>query len=190
MTMSNTPNNADEGAERPASQERVTGAELTQAMARIEARRQAEAKRPAGTVPLGQAVEEMDLAVTPEELLAEVEALRRTARSPQSLPTASVMPVPIPQGQTSAVEDAAAPLTHCPACSRKLLTQASALCNWCGAKINDPQYQERAARSRQTLDRTELTQLETLVQEETRYGVFGRLKRRAKQNPGSRNTLG
>ena len=32
----------------------------------------------------------------------------------------------------------------CPACKRKLLTQTSALCNWCGAKIDNPEYQERA----------------------------------------------
>lgn len=81
-------------------------------------------------------------------------------------------------------------ITHCPACSRKLLTQTSALCNWCGAKINDPVYQARAAENRSTLDQIERRQVETVVQEEARYGVFGRLKRRAKQNPTKQNPLG
>lgn len=77
--------------------------------------------------------------------------------------------------------------TTCPACGRKLLTQTSALCNWCGAKIDDPEYQQRAAQTRHEWDEAERTQVETVVQEEARYGVFGRLRRRAKENPGRKN---
>ena len=181
-------NNTDTGADAEAPQRRATAGELTQALAQIEARREAEARRAAGAGTPGQGAGELELEITPEELLAEVRALRQKtepARIVQApvLPTANVEP-------SISADVEAPPVTHCPACSRKLLTQASALCNWCGARIDDPSYQERAARSRQDLDRTELTQLETLVQEEARYGIFGRLKRRAKQNPGSKQTLG
>ncbi len=86
--------------------------------------------------------------------------------------------------QAAPVQAASEPITHCPSCKRKLLTQTSALCNWCGAKISDPHYQQRAAETRQQRDEAERTHLETVVQEEARYGVFGRLKRRAKQNSG------
>lgn len=200
--MSNDPNeelpiapqpttNPDHVGDNPAAHERVTSGELTQALTQIEARKEAEAQRLAGTIPLGQAVEDLGLEVTPEELLAEVRALRQSAKpSRAEQPSVASPGIAEPPPPSSDAEAAAPPLTHCPACSRRLLTQASALCNWCGAKINDPHYQEQAARSRQTLDQSELSQLETLVQEETRYGIFGRLKRRAKQNPGSKKTLG
>jgi len=50
---------------------------------------------------------------------------------------------------------------RCTNCNRPLLTKTSALCNWCGARIDDPEV--------------------------ARYGVFGRLKRRAKNKlPSSR----
>ena len=78
--------------------------------------------------------------------------------------------------------------THCPACERKLLTQTSALCNWCGARIDDPEYQARAAANRQAVDEAERARVEAIAQEEARYGVIGRLKRLAKQNPGKGNT--
>ena len=77
---------------------------------------------------------------------------------------------------------AATEITHCPDCGRKLLTRASALCSWCGAKIEDPSYQARAEAERQTQDAAERAQVETVAQEEARYGVYGRLKRRAKQD--------
>jgi len=65
----------------------------------------------------------------------------------------------------------------CPACKRKLLTQTSALCNWCGAMIDNPEYQARAAQSRQERDQQERAALETVIQEEAQHGVLGRLKR-------------
>lgn len=71
-------------------------------------------------------------------------------------------------------------VTTCPHCGRKLLTQASALCNWCGAKIEDDDYQRRAAEARHQIDVAERTAVETAVAEEARMGgVLGRLKRRA-----------
>ena len=77
----------------------------------------------------------------------------------------------------------------CPSCKRKLLTQTSVLCNWCGAKIEDPEFLARAAESRQAMDEQERTQLETIIQEQARFGVFGRLKHRAKTNPGGSKPL-
>jgi ribosomal protein L37AE/L43A len=80
---------------------------------------------------------------------------------------------------------AAADVVYCPNCGRKLLTQTSILCNWCGAKIDDPAYLERAAETRHQHDESERAAVETMVQEEARYGVLGRLKRRAKLQPGA-----
>ena len=62
----------------PAAQVRVTPQELAAALARIEAR-QGEQE---GTIPLGDAVQELGLNTTPEELLREIEAGR--ARSHQN----------------------------------------------------------------------------------------------------------
>ena len=73
----------------------------------------------------------------------------------------------------------------CPTCKRKLLTQTSALCNWCGAKISDADYQERAAQTRLAADAAERARIAAIIQEEGRYGVLGRLKRRAKGASGA-----
>jgi len=43
----------------------------------------------------------------------------------------------------------------CPACGRKLLTVASVLCNWCGAVIENEDYQKRAAEARAAQDAAE-----------------------------------
>ena len=72
--------------------------------------------------------------------------------------------------------------TTCPKCNRKLLTMASPFCNWCGERIDDDVYQARAAEARQSQDNAERAQLEVQMQEEARFGVIGRLKRRAKTN--------
>ena len=77
----------------------------------------------------------------------------------------------------------------CPTCHRKLLTQTSILCNWCGAKIDDPEYLARAAEGRQALDQQEREQIEAVVQEETKFGVFGRLKRRAQNKPSIKSLM-
>ena len=70
----------------------------------------------------------------------------------------------------------------CPTCKRRLLTQTSALCNWCGAKIDNDEYQARAAQTRLERDAQERAELETLIQEEAQHGILGRLKRLGKQN--------
>lgn len=76
----------------------------------------------------------------------------------------------------------AAGIVVCPNCERKLLTQTSPLCNWCGAQIDNPEYQARAARSRQERDQQERAELESVIQEEVQYGILERLKRLGKQN--------
>ncbi len=78
--------------------------------------------------------------------------------------------------------DAKPDVAACPACKRRLLTQTSALCNWCGAKIDNDEYQARAAQTRQERDAQERAELETLIQEEAQHGILGRLKRLGKQN--------
>ena len=83
--------------------------------------------------------------------------------------------------ESSEVE-AAADIVTCPECKRRLLTQTSMLCNWCGAKINDPEYQIRAAQNRLERDRQERTDLEEVIQEEAEHGILGRLRRLGKQN--------
>jgi hypothetical protein len=77
----------------------------------------------------------------------------------------------------------------CPSCKRKLLTHASILCNWCGAKIDDPEYLEQAARQRQAMDEQERGQVEAVAEQEARYGVFGRLKRLGKNKAGPNKPL-
>ena len=73
----------------------------------------------------------------------------------------------------------------CPTCQRKLLTQTSPLCNWCGAQIDNPEYQVRAAQNRLERDQLERAELEAVIQEEAQLGILGRLKRLGKQNKGA-----
>lgn len=63
-------------AENSAAQVRVTAEEFARAVARHQARREEAAKRLEGTVSLGEAVQELNIDITPEELLAEVQAAR------------------------------------------------------------------------------------------------------------------
>ncbi len=56
----------------PAAQTRIKTEELARAVAAIEARRQGEAQALVGTLVIGEAVEELSLDMTPEEILAEV----------------------------------------------------------------------------------------------------------------------
>lgn len=92
----------------------------------------------------------------------------------------SLPPAPGPQNKPPQSE--AAEIVVCPTCKRKLLTQSSPLCNWCGAQIADPEYQARAAQSRQERDQQERAELESVIQEEAKLGILGRLKRLGKQN--------
>ncbi len=61
----------------PAAQVRVTPQELAAALARLEARQGGLE----GTIPLGDAVQELGLSATPEELLREIEAGRARQRA-------------------------------------------------------------------------------------------------------------
>lgn len=99
---------------------------------------------------------------------------------------------PPPPQAPAAAEDAASEIGVCPACKRRLLTQTSALCNWCGAKIDNDEYQARAAQTRLERDAQERAALESLVQEEAQHGILGRLKRLGKQNKNvpPKETLG
>ena len=78
-----------------------------------------------------------------------------------------------------------AEIVACPTCGRKLLTQTSPLCNWCGAQIDNPDYQARAAQHRLERDQQERAELEAIIQEEAQLGILGRLKRLGKQNKGA-----
>lgn len=71
----------DETASLPAEGARVTPEELSRALAAIEARRQAEASRLAGTIPIDQAVSELHLDSTSDEIWAEVQAQRDKAEA-------------------------------------------------------------------------------------------------------------
>ncbi len=68
----------------PVSQARVTPEELTQALAAIESRKQAEASRLAGTIPIGDAIADLHLDSTPEDIWAEVQAQRAKADAAQA----------------------------------------------------------------------------------------------------------
>jgi len=59
-----------------AAQVRVTPEELATAVSRIEARKDTDQRRADGTIPIGEAVQQLGLGVTPEEVLAEVQAAR------------------------------------------------------------------------------------------------------------------
>ncbi len=101
-------------------------------------------------------------------------------------------PAPRSAVPASAADGAAADIAVCPACHRRLLTRTSALCNWCGAKIDNPDYQARAAQTRAERDAQERAALEAQVQEEAQHGILGRLKRLGKQNKNTppKETLG
>ncbi len=102
---------------------------------------------------------------------------------PQNLTSAdpTVWP-PAPQRSRTDAQSGDPNIASCPACNRRLLTQTSALCNWCGAKIDNPDYQARAAQTRAERDSLERAALEAQVQEEAQHGILGRLKRLGKQN--------
>lgn len=73
----------EETASPLAEQERVTPEELSRALASIETCRQAEAARLAGTIPIDQAVSELHLDSTSDEIWAEVQAQRAKAVAAQ-----------------------------------------------------------------------------------------------------------
>src|SRR5688572_5980000 len=73
--------------ETPASQVRVTAQELAQALAAIEARKEAETQQKADTISLGEAIRQLDINATPEELLEAVRA--QTASKTEVRPSKS-----------------------------------------------------------------------------------------------------
>ncbi len=97
-----------------------------------------------------------------------------------------------PSAAEAKTEEAKTDIAVCPSCGRRLLTQTSALCNWCGAKIDNLDYQARAAQTRAERDAQERAALEVQVQEEAQHGILGRLKRLGKQNKNTppKDTLG
>ncbi len=68
------------------AQARVTPDELASALAAIEARRQAEAAHLAGTIPIDQAVSDLHLDSTPDEIWEEVKTQRAKAAVPAAEP--------------------------------------------------------------------------------------------------------
>ena len=84
------------------------------------------------------------------------------------------------KAEQAPIEKKAEEIPNCPSCGRKLLTLRSVLCNWCGARIEDEEYLERAAKERAAQDAAERERVEMELAESVRYGTIGRLKRLAK----------
>lgn len=82
--MSNPTDPTPESLES-AAQYRVSAQELSHVVNIIQARKEAEARQRANTVALGEAVEQLGLEMTPDELLAEIQA-DRARRSGSSRP--------------------------------------------------------------------------------------------------------
>ena len=87
----------------------------------------------------------------------------------------------LPPAPNSLPKPAEGEITHCPHCKHKLLTHRSVLCNWCGARIDDPLYQSRAAEERARQDAAAKEKLAAEAEETRKYGVVGRLRRKAKE---------
>ncbi len=79
----------DEAEPVPAAQARIKTEELARAVAAIEARRQRDAQALVGTLVIGEAVEELSLDMTPEEILAEVKAQQEEQREQEEQKEAS-----------------------------------------------------------------------------------------------------
>ncbi len=73
-----------------AAQTRVKVDVLAKAIAAIEERRQEQARQMEGTALVGDVVHDLQLDVTPEELLAEVEAQRQAAAAPWNKPALEI----------------------------------------------------------------------------------------------------
>ncbi len=88
----------------PVSQARVTPEELTQALAAIESRKQAEASRLAGTIPIGDAITDLHLDSTPEDIWAEVQAQRAKADTSQAQSSPEAAEQKVPRGAKVTVQ--------------------------------------------------------------------------------------
>ena len=77
----------------PAAQVRVTSEELAQAINALEASKDEAARRLAGTVPIGEVVQELKLEATPEEVWAQVQRQRAQVAQEEA---ARVRPATVP----------------------------------------------------------------------------------------------
>ena len=71
----------------PTAQVRVTPKELSRALAAIESRKEAKTRYRSETIPVAEAVHELGLEVSPEEVLAEVQEGRRSATAGKMRPS-------------------------------------------------------------------------------------------------------
>ncbi len=94
-----------------------------------------------------------------------------------------------PPAPDAAKTESTDPLTTCPHCKRKLLSTRSILCNWCGERIDDPEYLEKAAQERALLDLQVKEQLDKELSETARMGILGRLNRKKNPNLGAREHI-
>ena len=69
--------NNQETSSPPAAQARVTPEELATALSRVEARKDNGQRHVDGTISIGEAVQHLGVDATPEEVLAEVQAIRQ-----------------------------------------------------------------------------------------------------------------
>ena len=159
----------------PASDDDVSDEELAAALALIKKRRADAARQQvqqAAPVPVPR----------PAPVSPNVAPVSHAAVWPPApRATATSAPPVLGVGGALSVPELPAPiLGACPSCQRKLLTRTSALCNWCGAKINNEDYQEQAARTRQEMDDAIRQAAELRAQDAPSRTVLGRLKKRLK----------
>ncbi len=144
-----------------AAQTRVTPEELAHAIASLEARRLDETRHQENTIPIGEAVRELGLDATPEEVLAEVRAQREahTANPPpaqaapanaQTPPASPLPPVPpLHQTVTAALRQAA--VAAAPGLKQAALAASPALKQGLDAlsqHVKQPKREKRARRKR------------------------------------------
>lgn len=95
--LQHEPQEQEQPAPIPAAQIRVTSEELAQAINALEASKDEAARHLAGTVPIGEVVQELKLEATPEEVWAQVQKQRAQAAQEEAArvrPTVPVNPVP------------------------------------------------------------------------------------------------
>lgn len=143
-----------------AAQTRVTPEELAHAIASLEARRLDAERLQAGTIPIGEAVRELNLDATPEEVLAEVRAQREAqaappppqstqtdAQTPPTPPLASVPP--LHRTVTDALRQAA--IAAAPGLKQAALAASPALkhgMNALSQHVKQPKQEKRSRRRR------------------------------------------
>ena len=90
--------------ETPAAQIRVTSEELAQAINALETSKDEAARRLAGTVPIGEVIQELKLEATPEEIWAQVQRQRAQAAREEASRAQPVAlpPAPVSQNKRAA----------------------------------------------------------------------------------------